>query len=81
MGRPSRETLRRWAWYAGVLLAAVLTVLSFLSRSLVLTVELVVLVWVLRRYSGAVRIARVYRERGIDDELLGGGRPDATTDR
>lgn len=69
----TNHKLRRMAWYVGVLFAAVLTVLAFLTRNLMLTVALVVLVWALKRNTNLVSVADVYREKGVTDEIFESG--------
>ena len=78
--RASNHKIRRMAWYIGVLFAAVLTVLAFLtrkglpqSRNLMLTIALVILVWALKRNTDLVSIADVYRGKGVTDEMFDNG--------
>lgn len=71
--RASNHKIRRMAWYIGVMFAAVLTVLAFLTRNLMLTIALVVLVWALKRNTDLVSIADVYRGKGVTDEMFDNG--------
>lgn len=68
--------LKQVAWHIGVVAAVALLVFSALTRSWLVTLSAVALVWVLRRTSRYIPLPRVYREIGITEEyLMGASRP------
>ena len=64
--------IRRVAWHLGVILSAVMLATAFLNRNLLLTVGVVPLIWVLKRNAAVAGVPRVYRERGITQEMFTG---------